>query len=136
MDIILLMKTEFENLSLIRKLPKLYGEYLNNIQMVFQSIGLLTGFLKMEFIVYPIITSTIMCIVRMENCFINGETHQSELYLPEIIIMEIWYSISMNPGFPEEKNGVIFWMKRSGLSLRKHMSRLSAEICLIRHKSG
>ena len=106
------------------------------LQTVCLSIGLLTGFLRMVFIGYPIITDIIMCTARMEKCFINGEILLSGRCLPEIIIMEIWYSISINPGFLEERNGVILWMKGSGLSLPKRMSRLSAEICLIRHKSG
>ena len=41
-----------------------------------------------------------------------------------------------NPDFKEVKNGVIYWMKASGLLRQMPMSRLSAENCLTKHKSG
>ncbi len=54
----------------------------------------------------------------------------------EIIIMAIWFRENMNPDFKEVKNGVIYWMKASGLLRQMPMSRLSAENCLTKHKSG
>lgn len=38
--------------------------------------------------------------------------------------------------FQRGENGVIYWMKASGLLRQMPMSRLSAENCLTKHKSG